>query len=65
MILLCPVQGPWASSFKDQWLDLLTNSKAFKANCSTRIVYMFNDSYIISVEVLKQLFKFKAYTVCL
>ena len=50
--------------FKDQWLDmleLLTNSRILKANCSIRILYIYIYSYTVSVGV-KQLYG--AYTVC-
>ena len=39
-------------------------SNTFKANCSTRFVYMYIFPYIVSVSV-KQLYQSKAYTVCL
>ena len=42
--------------FKDQWLELLTNSNTLKANCSNRFVYIYPYMYTVSVSV-KQLYK--------
>ena len=45
-------------------MELDTSSDIFKANCSTRIVYMYMHSYTVSA-IVKQLYQSKEYTVCL